>query len=40
LPYLPNALSYYEQALKIHKEIGVPTIQVEANIGDVYLEQG
>lgn len=36
----PQALSYYQQALKIHREIGAPTRIEEANIGDVYLEQG
>lgn len=36
----PQALSYYEKALKIHREIGVPTGTEEANMGDVYLEEG
>jgi CHAT domain-containing protein len=36
----PKALSYFEQALSVEKQIGVQTAQTEANIGDVYLEQG
>ena len=36
----PQALSYYQQALKIKREIGAPTGREEANIGEVYLEQG
>jgi CHAT domain-containing protein len=35
-----KALSNFEQSLKIQKEIGVPTQKIEANIGDVYLDQG
>ena len=35
-----EALEYYKQSLKIKKEIGVPTDTEEANIGDIYLEQG
>jgi tetratricopeptide (TPR) repeat protein len=36
----PKAISYYERARKIMKEIGVSTHGVEANLGDAYLEQG
>ena len=36
----PGALQYYEKVLEIHKKIGLPTGIEEANIGDIYLEQG
>jgi CHAT domain-containing protein/tetratricopeptide (TPR) repeat protein len=36
----PQAISYFEQALSVERQIGVQTAQTEANIGDVYLEQG
>jgi CHAT domain-containing protein/Tfp pilus assembly protein PilF len=35
-----NSLSYCQNSLNISKEIGLPTANTEANIGDIYMEQG
>ena len=36
----PKAIGYFERALKIMREIGVPTRVTESNIGDAYLAMG
>ena len=36
----PKALLFLEEALALFKKAGIPTEETEANIADVYLEQG